>query len=76
MARRIDWQDILELAENNVPTSITLDGEQAVFVLALSVFYKQRFFWTFGDRGLTDEEWDAVSLMVGDMENKIIDSMD
>ena len=71
---RLDWESIqgLSLPERNV---IALTHVGAILILANSVFYRQRYNWTFGENELTDSQWDDIGHCIGRMEHELMSGL-
>lgn len=71
---RLDWESIqgLSLPERNI---IALTHVGAILILANSVFYRQRYNWSFGENELTDAQWDDIGHCIGRMEHELMSGL-
>lgn len=74
MNAKLDWLDIqaVSLPERNV---IALTHVGAILILACNTFYRQRYYWQYGEEPVTDTQWDEIGHVIGLMEHEIMSGL-
>lgn len=74
MSAKLDWLDIqaVSLPERNI---IALTHVGAILILACNTFYRQRYYWQYGEEPVTDTQWDDIGHCIGLMEHELMSGL-